>query len=170
MQNFQRNIMTILKNIIISSAVLVSLNGVSNIVFAQDSKAPVAINAAKADGTPAKIGDLSADGNYVFKGDGIGWELAPHKKALKNGKLVHVDKLSHDTAPPVTATTKIGDYSADGLYVYKGGDSGWQLAQHKKVLKDGKWVHTDKIPKNTATPPAPTATQIAQDRQKNTGQ
>ncbi len=162
--------MTILKNIVISSTVFLSFAGVSNITMAADTKTPVVINPAKADGTPAKIGDLSADGNYVFKGDAVGWELAPHQKAMKNGKLVHVDKLSHNTAPPVTATTKIGDYSADGLYVYKGGDSGWQLAQHKKVLKDGKWVHTDKIPKDTATPPAPTAKQLEQDRQKSPGQ
>lgn len=162
--------MNILKNIIVGTTVLLSLSGVSNVATAADTKAPAAVKPAKADGTPPKIGDLSADGNYVFKGEAAGWELAPHQKALKNGKLVHVDKLSHDTVPPVTAATKIGDYSPDGLYVYEGGDSGWQLAQHKKILKDGKWVHTDRIPKNTVTPPAPTAKQVAQDSQKSPGQ
>lgn len=159
-----------LKKTVTTSTLLILLaTGVSTLATAQDTKPYAQSKAAKADASPPKVGELSADGQYIFQGDAAGWELAPHAKVKKDGKWVHVDKLKHDGKPPMTVATKVGDYSADGKYIYKGGDTGWELAPHKKVRKDGKCVHVDAIPKNTPTAPAPTAKQLEQDRLKSPG-
>lgn len=43
---------------------------------------------------------VSADGQYRYVNSEIGWELKQHSYKLENGKLVHADKLSHNTAAP----------------------------------------------------------------------
>lgn len=46
---------------------------------------------APADSKPLALGDVSADRQYVFLGEGSGWQLRPMTYALQGGRLVHVD-------------------------------------------------------------------------------
>jgi hypothetical protein len=162
--------MKTIKQSLISRGLVVMLSiGASGFALSANAESSTKTKPPTTDTSKLKVGDVSPDGNYVFKGQAIGWELMPHTKAMKDGKLIHTDKLSHDAKPPVTKATKIGDYSPDGIYIYKGGSVGWELAPHKKVLKNGKWVHTDKIPKDSPAPPAPTAKEIEQNKLESPG-
>lgn len=39
---------------------------------------------------------VSADG-WRWIGGEVGWEIEPHKYELRNGKIIHVDNLDHNT-------------------------------------------------------------------------
>jgi len=43
------------------------------------------------DPKPLALGDVSADRQYVFLGEGNGWQLRPMQNRLENGRLIHVD-------------------------------------------------------------------------------
>jgi len=45
-------------------------------------------------------GDMSPDGQYVYRGLETGWELAPHRYERKGGRWVHTDSLDHTTVKP----------------------------------------------------------------------
>lgn len=45
-----------------------------------------------------------------------------------------------------------GDVSADGRYVFVGGDGGWTLREHDLVYKGGRFAHTDTCAHNSAKP------------------
>ena len=40
------------------------------------------------------------DPHWIWIGGEAGWELRPHTYDIRNGKLVHSDKLAHDTPRP----------------------------------------------------------------------
>lgn len=40
---------------------------------------------------PLAIGDLSHDGEWVYRGGDVGWELRPMTYRFSGGRLVHVD-------------------------------------------------------------------------------
>jgi hypothetical protein len=39
----------------------------------------------------AQVGDISADGQYVFLGEASGWQIRPMQFRIENGRLAHVD-------------------------------------------------------------------------------
>ena len=48
---------------------------------------------------PYQIGDVSPDGQYVYRGDAEGtWELRPHASYFRGGKLTHADDFTHRAA------------------------------------------------------------------------
>lgn len=141
------------------------LVGVQATAYAQTQAQPSP--AVKPDTKPLTAGDISADGKMIYNGSD--WEFAQHAKVLRDGKWVHVDKLSHDNKPILTDKTKVGDVSADGRYTYKGGDAGWELTPHKVVIKDGKAKHVDKLSHNAPTPQAPTAKDLSDAKAQSPG-
>lgn len=61
----------------------------SRIVITRDDPAtariaPVATKALR-------VGDISADRQYVFLGEGSGWQIRPMEYRFEGGRLVHVD-------------------------------------------------------------------------------
>jgi len=78
--------------------------------------------------TPPQQGQISADGQYVFDGNESGWVPRPHEFGPAAGRMVHTDERPMNT--PMAATRdrlppRAGDISADGRYVYRGGEDGW---------------------------------------------
>ena len=48
---------------------------------------------------PYQIGDVSADGQYVYTGDSQGtWQLRPHRYEFRGGRLTHADDFTHSAA------------------------------------------------------------------------
>ncbi len=45
-----------------------------------------------------------------------------------------------------------GDKSPDGQYVYRGLETGWELALHTYERQGGRWVHTDALDHTTVRP------------------
>lgn len=100
------------------------------------------------------IGALSSDGQFKFNGES--WELAPHVKSLKNGQWIHVDNLSHGSAPNTDTPKAIGDISADGMFEFKGEGAGWEIRQHRFESRNGTIQHVDNLSHEKTTSPAPT--------------
>ncbi len=51
-----------------------------------------------------QIAAATAVGNWRYVGGDIGWELVQHAYVFRNGKLVHVDQLEHNTPKPSLAS------------------------------------------------------------------
>lgn len=76
----------------------------TRIVITRDDPATTRISpaATKALG----LGDISADRQYVFAGEGSGWQIRPMEYQFQGGRFVHVDDpAGHmqriaDTSPP----------------------------------------------------------------------
>ena len=46
-----------------------------------------------------RLGDVSADGQYVYVGDAEGtWQLRPHRYDFRGGRLTHADPFTHTAA------------------------------------------------------------------------
>lgn len=60
--------------------------------------------ATPVDVTPLALGDISPDRQYVFLGEGSGWQLRPMQNRIEQGRLVHVDD-------PVGHMTRMADTS-----------------------------------------------------------
>lgn len=79
----------------------------SRIVITRDDPAtariaPVATKALR-------VGDISADREYVFLGEGSGWQIRPMEYRFEGGRLVHVDDPvghMHRTADTRPLTTE----------------------------------------------------------------
>lgn len=52
---------------------------------------PVSKSSALADTQPLKVGDISADREYVYLGEEGGWQSRQMEYRFENGRLVHVD-------------------------------------------------------------------------------
>lgn len=48
---------------------------------------------------------LSAGSEWVYRGEEAGWELKPHSYEFRGGRLVHSDRIPHDTPNPANDRT-----------------------------------------------------------------
>ena len=95
-------------------------------------------------GTP-RLGEISADRQYVYQGEQVGWQLRSMQYRFENGRIVHVDdpvghmsRKADSTRPP-----QYGDISTDRQYVYMGQETGWELRQMQYRFENGHLVHVD---------------------------
>ena len=79
---------------------------------------------------------------------GNSWPQVPSRPTAKTAQLAPV-QFSTARAPQssVTASTATKDaYAGNGAvngFEYVGGDGGWQVVEHKYVLSNGRFVHSD---------------------------
>jgi hypothetical protein len=86
------------------------------------------------------------------------WPNVPARKAPANA--------SQPATPIVTSTSPS---SAGKNYEYVGGDSGWQLTQHKYVRTAGRWAHSDECDHAIRIVKAPTPAEIESARAQASG-
>lgn len=129
-------------------------------------KAPAAVKIVKAPETRAVNG-------FEYVGGESGWQLAQHKYELVNGKLVMSDECDHAiraTTPPAAAKiAKASETRSVNGFEYVGGESGWQLSQHKYEFVNGKLAMSDECDHVIRTVRAPTPAEVEQARQFSPG-
>ena len=82
-----------------------------------------------------------------------------------NGQWQRVDTWNGlGAAAPDRRAYRQGDTSADGNYVYVGGEKGWELRSHGYKWQNGSLVHADALRHDTPKPSL-TMTQQERDRQ-----
>ncbi len=83
---------------------------------------------APADRLPPQPGEVSADRQYIYLGGESGWVPRPHEYGPAAGAMAHSDDRPMNLPTPATRDRQPpsqGDVSADGYYVYRGGEEGW---------------------------------------------
>jgi len=101
----------------------------------------------------AQPGEISTDRQYVYVGGEEGWVNRPHEYSFQDGLLVRSDDRDFSTpAPKDRLPPQAGEISADGQYVFQGGDDGWVPRPHDYVLHNGVLVHSDNLDRNTPAP------------------
>lgn len=103
------------------------------------------LRVAIASGILAASGTVAAEGIAHPANDESGtvYHTAEYKRA--DGKMLRVDSLNR--TPRDTTFPGLGDTWED-----LGGDSGWQLRPHRFDLVNGRLVHADSFPHDTARP------------------
>lgn len=52
-------------------------------------------NSTAAAKAPVRTNAKGAPANFTYRGDGIGWEITPHKYVFAGGRLAHSDECDH---------------------------------------------------------------------------
>ncbi len=94
-----------------------------------------------------KAPEIRSVNGFEYVGGEAGWQLAQHKYGLVNGKLVMSDECDHTirlaTPPAAVEMAKTSETRSVNGFEYVGGEAGWQLAQHKYELMNGKLAMSD---------------------------
>ena len=84
---------------------------------------------------------FSSDGFELLPGDAGSQPISP-KYEFRQGKLVAVPNAPAAVARKA-AVGKAGRAATLDGFEYIGGDTGWQVAQHKYVLRGGRFAHSE---------------------------
>lgn len=117
-------------------------------------KAPANVTAAAP--APAKT---VAPGGYVFGAEEGGWSLQQYSYFRQEEDSVTGPKR------PIVAAAGVTAIVANDPFEAVGGDSGWQLKQHKYVFAGGALAHSEECDHAIRTARAPTPAEV--DRLRN---
>jgi hypothetical protein len=120
--------------------------------------------------TTAIVLALPAVAGFEYIGGDTGWQLSQHQYEVVNGRLAMSERCEAMGAPQAPAViAKARENRAVAGFEYVGGEAGWQLAQHKYEIMNGKLLMSDECDHAIRAAQAPTAEEIDAARRLSPG-